>query len=154
MPEEQPRSPADGDPVHVLFLCTGNICRSPLAEVIAGEAFGGTFGFSSAGTHAIEGTAASDHTRTMAAERGLDLSGHRARRLADCKQPDVIIGMEQHHLVAARRAFPDLDVSRIRLLDHPVGITDPYGHNIEVYRDAAIHIERALADLDLSAYTA
>ncbi|MCL1593678.1 MAG: hypothetical protein M3132_04920 [Actinomycetia bacterium] len=121
---------------------------------MARRAFDTSFRFSSAGIHAIDGNTASDHTQAMAVQRGLDLSGHRARRLVDCEQPDVIIGMEQHHLVAARGVFPDLDVARIRLLDHPVGVTDPYGHSIDVYREAAEHIEQALDALDLAEYTA
>jgi protein-tyrosine-phosphatase len=149
MPDQRADKDIDESPFHVLFLCTGNICRSPLAQVIAQDRFGEAMRFASAGTHAVEGTEATENSRILAAERGLDLSSHRATLLANCSQPDVIIGMEQHHLVAARRTFRDLDASRIRLLAHPVGIADPYLHDMDVYRTAAEHIDRGLDDLDL-----
>ncbi|GMQ99173.1 MAG: low molecular weight protein arginine phosphatase [Acidimicrobiia bacterium] len=149
MPDRQTDEDIDESVFHILFLCTGNICRSPLAQVIAQERFGDAFRFTSAGTHAVEGTEASENSRILASERGLDLSSHRARLLANCAQPDAIIGMEQHHLVAARHQFPDLDVSRIRLLAHPVGIADPYLRSLDVYRRAAKHIDAAFDILDL-----
>ena len=137
----------------VLFLCTGNICRSPLAEVMARAIFDDAVRVSSAGTHAVADAGASSHAVTVAAERGLDLADHRARPLVGCSQPDLVFGMEQHHLVAARRQFPDLDIDRIRLLDHPRGITDPYGRDIDAYRRAADAIERALANLDEGSFS-
>jgi len=150
MPDREAGDEIDGSTLHVLFLCTGNICRSPLAQVIAQDRFGESFRFTSAGTHAIEGTEASENSRILATERGLDLSSHRATLLANTSQPDAIIGMEQHHLVAARHQFPDLDVARIRLLAHPVGIADPYLRSMDVYRKAADSIDRAFDELDLS----
>jgi protein arginine phosphatase len=152
MPDNEGAENNDPSPFHVLFLCTGNICRSPLAQVIAQDRFGETFRFTSAGTHAIEGTEATEHTKTLATERGLDLSSHSATLLANCSQPDAVIGMEQHHLVAARHQFPELDVSRIRLLAHPVGITDPYLRSFEVYRAAAQNIDRAFDVLHLEEF--
>lgn len=135
-------------PTSVLFVCTGNICRSPLAEVMARSTFDGDhFVFSSAGTHVVAGYPATEHAQTVARERGLDLTDHRAVSLDTCEEPDVVIGMEQHHLVAARQAFPRLDIARFRLLDHPVAIVDPYGYDLEAYEVAADHIERALAEL-------
>jgi protein-tyrosine-phosphatase len=154
MPDQQMERDIEDSPVRVLFLCTANICRSPLAEVMARERFGDSFRFTSAGTRAIEGYEASEHSQTVASERGLDLSRHRSTPLADCPEPDLVIGMEQHHLVAAHHQFPDLDASLIVLLDHPRAIIDPYLHSIDVYRDTAGHIERALDDLGLEGYTA
>lgn len=153
MPDHQDSQNTEGSKLHVLFLCTGNICRSPLAEVIAQDRFGDSVRSTSAGTHAVEGTFASENSRILATERGLDLSSHRATLLANRSQPDVVIGMEQHHLVAARRQFPDLDVSHIRLLGHPVGIADPYLQGMDVYRTSADHIDRALAALDLEQFS-
>jgi len=155
MPDNEGDKNNDQSPFRVLFLCTGNICRSPLAQVVAQDRFGETFRFTSAGTHAIEGTEATEHTRTLATERGLDLSSHSATLLTNCSQPDAVIGMEQHHLVAARHQFPELDVSRIRLLAHPVGITDPYLRSFDVYRAAAQNIDKAFDALtvdDLSSW--
>lgn len=153
MPEQQDSQSIEESKLHVLFLCTGNMCRSPLAEVIAQDRFGDSVRFTSAGTHAVEGTFASENSRILATERGLDLSSHRATLLANRSQPDVVVGMEQHHLVAARREFPDLNVSNIRLLGHPVGIADPYLRSMDVYRTSADHIDRALDVLDLDQFS-
>lgn len=133
----------------VLFLCTGNICRSPLAEFAARSLFGeGAFAFSSAGTHAIAGDPATRNMREAAARHGLDISAHTATPLSRCGHPDIVFGMEQHHLLAAQDQFPDLDVSRIRLLDHPSAIADPYGLGIDDYRSTASHIVTVLESLD------
>ena len=135
-------------PTTVLFVCTGNICRSPLAEVMATSMYDiPLFRFSSAGTHATRDHPAADHMITVAGKRGIDLSFHRATRLDESAQPDLVIGMEQQHLVAARKIFPLLDVADIRLLDHPIAVTDPFGFDLDAYEVAADHIQRALTRL-------
>jgi protein-tyrosine-phosphatase len=133
----------------VLFVCTGNICRSPLAEVMATERFSDAdVVFSSAGTLAHPGDHAAPNSVLIADELGLDLTAHRAQRLTADLSPDLVFGMEQGHLNSARRVFTDLPVGRIRLLDHPSAIADPYGHDLDAYRIAADHLERALAKLE------
>jgi len=142
--------PAGGlTPVRVLFVCSGNICRSPFAEALARSRFGDGFAFSSAGTIAIAGNRATGSMVEVAAERGLDLVPHRARPLGEVPTPDLVFGMEQEHVVAAARAFPDLGRGTIRLLDHPRAVSDPYGFDLAVYRATADHIESAIESLDL-----
>jgi len=70
----------------VLFVCTGNVCRSPIAEGLLYSLLGRRFGdgapsVASAGTAGWEGDGAQPHSVSAAAERGIDLSGHVARRL-------------------------------------------------------------------------
>jgi protein-tyrosine-phosphatase len=137
-----------GDHPSVLFVCTGNICRSPFAEAAARRAYPHIIA-SSAGTYAVVGGQATHHMQEVAGERGLDLSNHRARQLEEVPQPDFVYGMEQHHLIEARKAFPDLAPGRIRLLAHPLAVPDPYGRGIEVYRSTASQIVDAVAALDL-----
>ncbi len=112
---------------------------------------GEDFDIASAGTHAVSGSAATARMQSVAAEFSLDLSGHQATPLDAQTEPDVAFGMEQHHLIAIRERFPDLDASRIRLLDHPVAIVDPYGQSLDSYRKAASHIQRAVVSLDAAA---
>jgi protein-tyrosine-phosphatase len=109
-----------------------------------------SFTFLSAGTHAISGSPATGTMMRVAADLDLDLSSHRATPLSECGQPDLVFGMEQHHLVAARSQFPALDVSRIRLLDHPNAISDPYGLDLEAYRGTASHILQTLLATDVA----
>ena len=89
--------------------------------------------------------------REVAFAHGLDLSGHRATALVDVAQPDIAFGMETRHLVAVRRAFPDLDPAQIQLLDHPHDVADPYGRGREAYRVAADQIVAAVERLDAAA---
>jgi len=89
----------------------------------------------------------------MASDHGLDLSQHRAEPLSECELPDLVLGMEQHHLIAARRQFPELDASRIRLLDHPNAVVDPYGLDLETYQGTATQILEALQRIDLESFT-
>jgi protein-tyrosine phosphatase len=97
----------------VLFVCTGNICRSPTAEGIfrklAGEAgMGETMLADSAGTHAYHiGEPPDPRAQDAAAKRGYDLSGLRARRFeqADFQRFDLILAMDRdHHSILLRMA--------------------------------------------------
>ena len=87
----------------LLFVCTGNTCRSPLAEAIARRiaaerSLGVEAG--SAGTSAWEGSPASDVSLLVGIERGLDLNAHRSRKLTRelVEGSDLIIAMGPHHL--------------------------------------------------------
>ena len=136
----------------ILVVCSGNICRSPLAEAaIARRIEGHDSVVTSAGTIAEVGQPATSSMREVASAHGLDLSGHRATALADVAQPDIAFGMETRHLVAVRRAFPDLDPAQIRLLDHPHDVADPYGRGRDAYRVAADQIVEAVERLDAAA---
>jgi len=87
--------------------------------------------------------------REVAMEHGLDLTDHVATPLYEAPVPDLVFGMEQEHLIAAKRAFPDLPPGSIRLLDHPHAIADPYGRDLAEYRASAAHIVAAVSRLDL-----
>jgi len=133
----------------VLFVCTGNICRSPTAEVMAADLFKDRgIEFSSAGTIAQDGGHAAPNSVAIAEEFGPDLAAHRSQPLTADLNPDLVFGMEQGHLNSARRVFTELPVGRIRLLDHPNAIADPYGYDLDTYRIAADHLKRALAKLE------
>ena len=157
--------PVDGDVFQLLFVCTGNTCRSPMAEVIArrqAEALGWDHvEFRSAGVGAYEGSAASEGAVRTAAAHGLDLSGHIAKPLLrqDAVQSDLILAMSPSHLMR----LVELGAGeRAALLTsyaggHPddpreVSIPDPIGGPDEeyeaTYRLLERLIERVLARLE------
>jgi protein-tyrosine phosphatase len=99
----------------VLVVCTGNICRSPIAEgmIRAGfERAGGSepVEVSSAGTNGWEGSAAMPESVEAAAERGVDISRHVARRLTDdmLNGADLILCMAHDHRAIVGSERPDL----------------------------------------------
>jgi protein-tyrosine phosphatase len=98
----------------VLVVCTGNVCRSPIAEGLLRAAFVERLGdgapeVTSAGTMGWEGSGADPNSITAAAERGVDISGHVARGLAsaDLGSADLVLAMGSEHAVAAGEDAPE-----------------------------------------------
>lgn len=112
-------TPEPGGPFSVLFVCTGNICRSPTAEALARRELerypGVPIRVSSAGSHALEGNPAASRSMLAAATRGADLERHFARELTRrrVRAADLILCMAAEHRpfvlsydrVAASRTF-------------------------------------------------
>lgn len=102
--------------VEILTVCTGNICRSPLAEVLLRTRLA-TYGVqvSSAGTHGLDGQGMTPEAQRLATALGADAdlaASHRARYLtgAELRTPDLILAMSREH----RRGVVELDPSRLR----------------------------------------
>jgi protein-tyrosine-phosphatase len=140
-----------GERSRVLLVCTGNTCRSPLAELIARDMWGDQADVSSAGSLAGEGVAASENAIRVAAELGLDLTEFRTSPLSGADEPDLVFAMEPSHVTAARQAFPNLPDNAVRLLD-PAGIDDPMDEPLDVYRQVAVQITAALEAIELSSW--
>ena len=138
--------------MHLLFVCTGNTCRSPLAEVIARHLIADrgipdvTVG--SAGTSAWADSPASDGAMLVALEHGLNLGDHRSRPLAQelVSRAQLILTMGPHHLDRAE-ALGGTGRSWL-LTDYAGGtprpVSDPFGGDLEVYRATFVELERAI----------
>jgi protein-tyrosine-phosphatase len=131
----------------VLFVCSGNICRSPLDEYVARSNFSDPdLTFESAGTHAVAGQPATTHLVTVGSDFGLDLRGHRSRSIHDVEAPDLVLCMEVDHVASARHTFPDMTDDSIRLVDANQ-VADPYGNDLATYRACAAQIRDAIIRL-------
>ncbi|MCA9276942.1 MAG: Sua5/YciO/YrdC/YwlC family protein [Phycisphaerales bacterium] len=132
----------------VLFVCTGNTCRSPMAEGLAREwekqriPDGLSFEIESAGIAAGEGQPASDQTLEVLRERGIDLSTHRARQLTVgmVDRADIVFTMTPSHAQAVMQLAPG-SVHKVFPIDPVRPIDDPIGRPIEVYRDVADQLQ-------------
>jgi protein-tyrosine phosphatase len=125
----------------LLFVCYGNICRSPMAEGIARKRFGAAVEVASAGIAAIGGPASEEAVLVMKLVYGVDISGHIARPvgLFDLGRFDAVIAMDAtiyHHL----RDIWSVPEAVLYGWD----IEDPLGADYETYRETARKIERRL----------
>lgn len=134
--------------MNIVFVCTGNICRSPMAEglfkKLLGERGREDITCSSAGLAAPEGSPASINAKIAAQELGVDISEHRSRLLtrAIARDADMIVCMTQEHYDVLNSIIPE---EKLYILGG--GIDDPYGCDLEVYRACAEKIKNSLPAL-------
>ncbi|HEX5131206.1 MAG TPA: low molecular weight protein arginine phosphatase [Candidatus Krumholzibacteria bacterium] len=127
----------------ILFVCSGNTCRSPLAEVIAKQVLPARVDFplviASAGTSALEGSPASRYSIEVAEAHGLDLSQHRAHLLdpARVRDADLIVTMGMRHIDTVGALDPAAREYAFLLTNfsehHDGDIPDPIGGPMDVY---------------------
>ena len=138
----------------ILFVCTGNTCRSPLAEAIARklsvERGLHDVEVASAGTSAWDGAPASDGALLVGMERNMDLSQHRSQSLTRelVRDYDLVLAMGPHHLEriealgGAGKAFLLADYASYGASVRP--ISDPIGAELEVYRATTDELEEEI----------
>lgn len=144
------------DPKHVLFICTGNTCRSPLAEGLFRKATAGRddFTVSSAGVAASVGAPASRETQQLLKRRGIELKGFRSRQVSDAilTAATHVFVMTSGHLATLEALFPQ-HADKYFLVREFAGMTrqrdgtdvpDPIGMGPAAYEEVAKILDAAI----------
>ena len=143
----------------VVFVCTANVCRSPMAEKLFEEALtksetGKKVQVFSAGISAMDGDQASDNSIQACEEVGLELKDHRSAALtrATLENASAIFCMTESHRALLNMYFEVPETTSIFLMIEftEIGskeLPDPYGQDIEVYRECRDRMKEALPSL-------
>jgi len=142
--------------LNLLFVCTGNTCRSVMAQGLLQKIWSQLprknveLQVSSAGIGAIEGMKASEEALIVLAEEGIDLRMHSSRRITGdlVKKADIILVMTCGHKDMLCNLYPQAK-EKIWLLNEFAGVNgkdipDPIGMGLEFYRRVAAEIKKAV----------
>ncbi|HHU62010.1 MAG TPA: low molecular weight protein arginine phosphatase [Natronincola sp.] len=149
----------------VLFVCTGNTCRSVMAEYLLkhhAEKKGISLRVSSAGVGAFSGDSANKHAVDVLAELGIDAGEHRSSLVNPylLEEFDLVLAMTESHKYQLLQAAPHLKervhllkamaktIENVQELDEEIeksyNVSDPFGQSIEIYRQSRDEINSAV----------
>ena len=143
----------------VIFICTGNVCRSPMAEGFYRHLNEGddSIRIGSAGISAFDGQAASQHSVDVMRQEGIDISGHASRMLSPemVNEASHVFGMTRSHCDAVQMMFPEAREKVFVLREFLVGadadfdldVSDPIGGSLEEYVRTRNLIKEALPSI-------
>ena len=128
----------------ILVICTGNTCRSPMAEGLLRNRKNDII-VSSAGLFA-DGSAVSQNAVTVMKEKGIDISGHHSRQISkeQVAEADLILTMTKNHKQMLVNIFPEFEEKIITLSQWALtqeDVNDPYGGTEEDYRNCRNQLE-------------
>ena len=142
----------------LLFICTGNTCRSVMAEALMRREIAGdpdldlTVG--SAGLSVLAGNKASGQVLGLLKQEGIDVSGHRAAPVNPglISQADLILVMTDAHPESLLKCYPDAKektfvLKRLAEFNDNLDILDPFGGSIEIYRHVLEEIRDSITKI-------
>lgn len=140
-------------PLHILVVCTANICRSPVGEALLRDKLRMEslvhWTVSSAGTWAAVGDSASLFSRILMAEQGLDIGNHRSQPVTErlLQQANLVLCMETGHVKTLKSAFPTVK-HKLFTLKQMVGkrgsVRDPYGGTRQDYEEMVAEVNKLI----------
>jgi protein-tyrosine-phosphatase len=142
--------------VNILFVCTGNTCRSPMAQGLLEKMAkdrGLNINIKSAGIFALDGQRASKEAIEVLKEDGIDISSHRANMIHRdlLKEADLILTMSISHKEALIFKYDFVKEKIYTLKEYAYGIEedilDPFGGNVTVYKNTKEEIAKALEEI-------
>ena len=142
----------------ILFVCSGNACRSPIAEGILKKklytSFRDNLKIHSAGTLGIENRPATPNSVSVAKEKGIDIAGHKSKGLTKkiIDEADIIFVLADIHRKFITNYFPETKTKVYLLTDFALdkneqkheSVKDPIGENLKFYRRIINHIEKEI----------
>jgi len=128
----------------ILFVCTGNTCRSPMAKAIFDQMTNNAYKTESAGLSAIEQSPASENAVLAMQKMGVDLSGHKAKKITEemLAEVDIVVPMTKTHAYIIMQYGVQSD--KIVLIGKGEGIDDPYGGSVEDYMRCAQELKEGV----------
>ncbi|MEO0185177.1 MAG: L-threonylcarbamoyladenylate synthase [candidate division WOR-3 bacterium] len=137
---------------NLLFVCSGNSCRSPMAEGIIKTMVDQNYvQVKSGGTAAMDGLPASENARQVVKEFGGDISNHRTRYLTKemIDEADLVLVMEYKHYETVLDLVPDATIKTFLLKEYKRRtkyneVSDPVGKDLETYRNTALEMYPSL----------
>lgn len=132
--------------MNILFVCTGNTCRSPMAEAVFRHYANDSFQVKSAGVFAAEGCDASLHAKQALEDKGIAID-HSAQPVTKelLNWADIVLAMTQSHKLSILQYYPYMKDKVLTLYeatgDERRDISDPYGGSLQVYKNTLDELE-------------
>ncbi|EOP34398.1 protein tyrosine phosphatase [Bacillus toyonensis] len=136
----------------VLFVCTGNTCRSPMAEALLRHHGGDKFEVQSAGVFAYPGSDASIYAKEALAEKGISID-HAAQQVNEAllDWADIVVTMTENHKQIVLGHYPSVEkkLNTLYGLTEGIGkdISDPFGGSLSIYKEALDEMEKLVQTL-------
>ncbi|EMA6343282.1 low molecular weight protein arginine phosphatase [Bacillus cytotoxicus] len=136
----------------VLFVCTGNTCRSPMAEALLRHYGRGNFEVQSAGVFASPGSDASLHAKEALAKKGISIN-HASKQVTETliDWADIILTMTENHKQLLLGYYPKVKEKLHTLYEFTEGInkdiSDPFGGSLSIYETTLVEMEKLVQSL-------